>query len=440
MIRVRFAPTPTGPLLIGGARVALANYLFARRHSAHLLLRFDDADTERCPPANAEQIMQDLRWLGIGWDACIHQSERRPLYEAAIARLKEQRALYPCFESDEELRAKQETRRRRNQPLVYDRAMLALTPAQREAAEGGGKRPYWRLRLSSRELAWRDGLLGERRAKLPAISDPVLVRADGVPMPLLASVVDDIDTGITHIIRGEDNAANTAVQIELFERLTGRLAVAFAHLPPLPDGARALPGRRVAGLPVRNLRADGIEPAAIAACLAGGNDAHKSPRPLTDLAASFDLERFAKADFSVACMLAANRRVLAGLPFAEVADRLPTGATERFWLAVRGNLDMLKEARGWWDVVTGTIVPPVVENEHDLLAAAAALLPAEPWDDAVWERWVDAIVDATGRGRSGVLAPLYLALTGEDAGPGLADLLPLLGRARAQERLRIAAA
>ncbi|MBS0638627.1 MAG: glutamate--tRNA ligase family protein [Acetobacteraceae bacterium] len=440
-MRVRFAPTPSGPLLVNGARVALANYLFARRYNAPLLIRLDDVDTERCPPAISEQLTQDLRWLGIDWDSCIHQSERRPLYDAAIARLQAQQLLYPCFESEEELRAKQEMRRKRNQPLVYDRAMLALTPAQRAAAEAGGKRPYWRLRLSPRELRWHDGLLGERHAKLPAISDPVLVRADGTPMPLLASVVDDIDTGITHIIRGEENAANTAIQIELFERLTGRpMSVAFAHLPPLPDGARALPGRRVAGLPIRQLRSDGIEPAAITVCMAGTNDPRRAPKPLADLIASFDLERYAKADFSVACVLAANRRALAGLGFAEVADRLPPGATERFWLAVRGNLDMLKEARGWWDVVTGTIVPPVVENEHDLLTLAAELLPAEPWGDAVWEQWVDAIVEATGRSRAGVLAPLYLALTGEDAGPGLADLLPLLGRARALERLRIAAA
>ena len=440
MIRVRFAPTPSGPLFVGGARVALANVLFARKHNGHVLLRFDDLDAAKCPPAAAEQMMQDLRWLGLDWDDCIRQTDRAVLYASAIDRLKEQGVLYPCFESDEELRAKQEMRRKRGKPLIYDRAMLALTPAQRAAAEAGGKRPYWRLRLSGRELNWRDAVLGERRAKLPAISDPVLVRADGIPMPVLASVVDDIETGITHIIRGEDNAAGTAVQIELFELLTGRsAAMRFAHLPALADSGRALPGRRVASLPVRNLRADGVEPSAITACMAGASDPRRPLPELADLVRGFDLARFAAADFSVPCVLAANRRVLAELDFAAVAARLPPGATERFWLAVRGSLDLLKEARGWWDVQPGTIVPPVVEGEHALLAEAERLLPPEPWDNAVWTHWLEALVEATGRGAAGVVPPLSLALTGEESGPDLDALLPLIGRARASERLRLAA-
>ncbi len=285
--------------------------------------------------------------------------------------------------------------------------------------------------------------MGQRQADLSAVSDPVLVQADGSPAPLLASVIDDIDHGVTHIIRHEDSAGNTVVQIELFEILRNSPAsVRFAHLPALVDSGPPAPGGRKTGsLTLRHLRHDGVEPDAIAAALLGtpmlgGPGSHSRE----ELAQRFSLRDVAAAGFEITRLLKLNRRVLAGLDFAAVADRLPGGATEAFWLAVRGGLDLLKEARGWWDVVAGTIVPPVIEGERDLLLAAGDALPYEPWDDTVWTRWMHALEQATGRTGEALLAPLRLALTGEDSGPELANLLPLIGRPRAASRLAIAAA
>jgi glutamyl-tRNA synthetase len=442
MTRVRFAPTPTGHLFVSGARVALANHLFARRSKGRMLLRLDDLDQERSRPAHAEQIMQDLHWFGIEWDMSFRQSERGEIYRATIERLQRDQFLYPCFESEDELKAKLEFRRKRNQPAIYDRAMLSLTAKQRQDAEAGGKRPHWRLKLSGRTLEWQDLVLGPRQATFSAVSDPILVRADGSPTPVLASVVDDIEFGTTHIIRGDDNAGNTAVQIELFELLGGaRTRPRFGHLPAPSDHSAPGPGGRRAGnLALRALRNDGIEPCAIAACMTGIGAEGDAPLPLDALAERFDLAGLAGIGFDVTRMLAINRRVLGGLDYAAVADRLPGGATEAFWLAVRGRLDLLKEARGWWDVVAGTIVPPVIEGARDLLLLAGSLLPPEPWDNAVWSNWIAALEQATERTGEALLAPLRLALTGEDSGPDLADLLPLIGRPRAASRLSIAAA
>ena len=442
MIRVRFAPTPTGNLYVSGVRVALANYLFARRGNGEMLLRLDDLDQERCRPAHADQIMQDLRWFGIDWHTSFRQSERLDLYQDTIERLKRDKFIYPCFESEEELKAKQEFRRKRNQSPIYDRAMLKLTDKQRIDAEAGGKRPHWRFKLSGRTLEWKDLILGPRRATLSAVSDPILVRADGTPTPVLASVVDDIAYRTTHIVRAEDNAGNTAVQIELFEVLRGpKSPIRFGHLPALSDSGKPIPnGRRTGNLSLRGLRNDGVEPSAIAACMTGiGPDSHE-PMTLDEVAKHFELADLAASRFDVNRMLAINRRVLNGLDFAAVADRLPGGATETFWLAVRGNLDLMKEARGWWDVVAGTIVPPAVEGARDLLLTAQTLLPAEPWDKDVWSTWIGALQRATGRTGDALLDPLRLALTGEDNGPELAALLPLIGRPRAASRLAIAAA
>ncbi len=442
--RARFAPSPTGFLHVGNARLALVNFLWARRHGARLLLRLDDTDAARSTETYAEAIGHDLRWLGLDWDETFRQSARLDRYAEAAEALKRAGRLYPCFESEEELRAKREQRLRRHQAPVYDRAMLKLTAAQRAAAEAGGKRPYWRFLLSGGTIGWDDLVLGRRQVKLPAISDPVLIRADGTPLYTFCSVVDDLDSGVTHVIRGEDHVTNTGIQLDLLAALGGDAArFRFAHLPLLLDETGEKLSKRLDSLSLRRLRGDGVEPAAITAYLARlGSARDPVPATLAELIADFEFSRFstAPARFDMAQLRALNRRVLHALDFPAVAARLPHGATEAFWLAVRGNLDLLGEARGWWDVVAGSIVPPVIEGEAAFLAAALETLPAEPWDAKVWETWTEALKARTGRRGKALFLPLRLALTGEDHGPDLRTLLPLMGRTRAAERLRVAAA
>jgi glutamyl-tRNA synthetase len=442
MIAVRFAPSPTGYLHVGNCRQAVANFLYARRMGGRFLLRLDDTDQERNRPEFAEAIQHDLRWLGLDWDEMVRQSDRLELYAAAAERLKAAGRLYPCFESAEELKAKRDQQLKRRLAPVYDRAMLRLTEEQLAAALANGKRPYWRFRLSDVPVSWTDLVLGERQVKLTAVSDPVVIRADGTPLYTFTSVVDDIAMGISHIIRGEDHVTNTGVQIDIFAALgADPRGLSFAHLPLLTDSDGGKLSKRLDSLSVRSLRQDGVEASAILAYLARlGTADDPVPAPLAALVAGFDLSRFGKsaARFDITQMLALNRRVLHGLPFAAVAERLPRGATEAFWLAVRGNLDLLNEARGWWDVVAGTIVPPLIAGEAAFFRTALEVLPQEPWSPSVWTEWTDALKAATGRKGKALFLPLRLALTGEDHGPELRDLLPLMGRARAAGRLAVA--
>ena len=443
-VLVRFAPSPTGLLHVGNASIALANYLFARHEGGRFLLRLDDTDHERSRPEYAAAIEQDLRWLGIEWDGFLRQSDRMELYAAAAERLKAAGRLYPCFESEEELKAKRELRIKRHQPPVYDRAMLKLTPEQRAAAEAGGKKPYWRFLLSDREVQWDDLVRGVRRVKLPTVSDPVVLRSDGTPLYTFTSVVDDIDTGVTHVIRGEDHVTNTAVQIDLAEALgTKPGQIAFGHLSLLVGAEGEKLSKRIESLTLRSLRNDGVEASALAAYLARlGTSEDPAVLSMEELAAQYEIRRASHSPprFDPRHLLALNRRVLHSLPFAAVAERLPAGATERFWLAIRGNIDLLSEARGWWDVVAGSIVPPLLDEEADYLRTALATLPPEPWDNDVWRTWIDQLKEASGRKGKKLFMPLRQALTGEDHGPELRDLLPLMGRTRAAERLRLAAA
>jgi len=439
-MKVRFAPSPTGYLHVGNARIALANALFAKHAGAKFLLRLDDTDIERSRPEYEEAIRQDLAWLGIGWDETFRQADRTAAYEAAADRLRAAGRLYPCFESEEELNAKREQRRKRGLAPVYDRAMLKLTAEQRAQAEAGGKRPYWRFRMTDAEIRWKDLVLGERVVKLPTVSDPVLIRADGTPLYTFTSVVDDMFAGVSHIIRGEDHVTNTGVQIDIFRALGADTAkMRFAHLPLLVDQDGGKLSKRLEGLSLRSLRQDGLEPSAITSYLARlGSSQSPELLPLEKLAEGYELGKISRsaARFDMTQLLRLNRQALHAAPFEAVRDRLPAGATEAFWLAVRGNLDLLTEARHWWDVVGGDIVPPVQDGEGPFLATALQHLPPAPWDGQTWGAWTRAVKDATGRSGRPLFQPLRLALTGETHGPELALLLPLIGAERAAARLK----
>jgi glutamyl-tRNA synthetase len=439
---LRFAPSPTGYLHVGNARVALANWLVARKASGRFLLRLDDTDAERSKPEYATAIEEDLRWLGLDWDGMFRQSDRIDRYAAAAERLKASGRLYPCFESEEELAFKRERARRQGRPPVYDREALRMTPEQRARAEANGKRPYWRFRLSMGSIAWRDGVLGERGVKLPSLSDPVLVRADGSPLYTFTSVVDDIETGVTRIIRGEDHVTNTGIQLDIWSALGGEVSrIAFAHLPLLTDEAGGPLSKRLGSVSLRQFRRDGVEPAALAGYLAAlgtsGDPVAAMPAALAD---GYDLARVSHstARFDTRQLLSLNRRHLHGLPFAAVRDRLPAGADEAFWLAVRGNLDLLNEARVWWEVAAGEVEAVPQPEDAAYLAEALRLLPETLGDDA-WRGWTQALAAATGRKGKALYRPLRIALTGETEGPDMAALLPLIGRARAAARLARAA-
>ncbi|MGK7869165.1 glutamate--tRNA ligase [Falsiroseomonas sp. E2-1-a20] len=443
-MKLRFAPSPTGLLHVGNARIAIANWCLARHRGGRFLLRLDDTDTARSRAEFAQAIEEDLRWLGLDWDELIRQSDRLELYAAAAARLKASGHLYPCLETEEELAFKREQRIRQGKPPLYDRAALRMTADQLSRAEANGKSPHWRFKLSAGHVEWQDGVLGRRSVKLPSLSDPVLIRADGSFLYTFTSVVDDLETGITDVVRGEDHVTNTGIQVDIFKALGGNPdRLRFAHLPLLTDADGGPLSKRTGSVGLRQLRRDGVEPAALVGYLAAlGTSADPVPAMPADLVAGFDLGRVSKssARFDTKQLLGLNRRWLHALPFEAVRDRLPDAADETFWLTVRGNLDLLREARDWWEVVSGDILPQADAADAELLRQAADTLPPEPWDEATWPAWTATLAAASGRKGRALFLPLRLALTGEGHGPDLKTFLPLIGRDRALRRLRQAAA
>ncbi len=438
----RFAPSPTGYLHIGNLRTALWNWLLARRDGGRFILRLDDTDRERSTEAYADAIREDLAWFGMVPDRLERQSLRLDRYAEALERLKAAGLVYPAYETADELDRRRKRQQARGLPPVYDRAALKLTEADRAALEAEGRRPHWRFRLSGAPVTWSDGVRGEAHIETSALSDPVLVREDGTVLYTFASVVDDIDMAVTDVVRGEDHVANTAVQIELFRAL-GAVPPRFAHHNLIIAASGEEMSKRKGTLSIRSFREAGAEPTALAAIavLTGTSESVRPVQSLEELSGLVALDKVSRAPakFDPAEVTTLSARTLHEMPFAFAAPRLaafalPDGVAEPFWLAVRGNLARFDDVRSWRDLVFGEAGGVI--GEEDYLAVAIERLPPEPWDETTWSTWTEMLKQATGRKGKALFMPLRLALTGLEHGPELRLLLPLLGRRRAEARLR----
>ena len=441
-VKVRFAPSPTGNLHVGNLRTALVNYLFARSKGGHFMLRIDDTDTERSTAAFEASIRTDLEWMGMDHDSGDRQSERLGQYDAALQRLLADGRAYACYETPEELALKRKAQLSAGRPPVYDRAALKLSEDQKAAFEADGRRPHFRFLLNDAEVAWHDMVRGDVAYHMSSLSDPVLFREDGRVIYTMASVVDDIDHAITHIIRGEDHVTNSAAQIQLFEALGAR-APEMGHVALLAGADGEGLSKRLGSLSIGQLRDEGMQPAAIASLLARiGTADPVVPQPaLGEIIDGFDLSRFgrATAKFDPAELAQINARVIQQLDFATVEAELAAagvGGGEPFWQAVRDNLGIVAEAADWWSVCTAPVTPVIEAEAQAVTNAAAELLPDGDLPAEIWRDWTSAIATATGVKGRGLFMPLRLALTGRQKGPEIAPLLSFMGRARVIERLR----
>lgn len=438
-VKVRFAPSPTGNLHVGNLRTALVNHMFARRAGGHFMLRIDDTDTERSTAEFETSIRADLQWMGISWDSEDRQSARLDRYDAALRQLADAGRAYPCYETPEELALKRKAQLSAGRPPVYDRAALKLSDAKKAEFEAAGRRSHWRFRLNDTDVSWTDMVRGDVSYHMSSLSDPVLMREDGRVIYTMASVVDDIDHGITHIIRGEDHVTNSAAQIQLFEAL-GATAPAMGHVALLAGADGEGLSKRLGSLSIGQLRDEGIEAAALASLLAriGTADPVVPLAEMRDIVDGFDLSRFgrATAKFDPAELSQVNARIVQQLGFDNVGDRLAglgVAGGEAFWMAVRDNLSTVAEAAEWWQVCTAPTAP-VIEAAA-VTHAAADLLPDEVSAE-IWQGWTKAVAEATGAKGRGLFMPLRLALTGRQKGPEIAPLLAFIGRDRILARLR----
>jgi glutamyl-tRNA synthetase len=439
-VTTRFAPSPTGRLHVGNVRTALHNWLLTKQAGGKFLLRIDDTDAERSREEHVTAIRADLAWLGLVPDGEERQSARFALYEREFQKLVAAGRVYRCYEAAQELDLKRKVLLGRGLPPIYDRAALKLTEADHAARAEAGERPHWRFLLDhDAPIEWTDGIRGAQHFDPRQMSDPVVRRADGSWLYMLPSAIDDVAMGISHVLRGEDHVSNTAAQVQMFVAL-GAEPPKFAH-EALLVGTEGKLSKRLGSLGMAELREAGIEPQAVIALLArlGTSDPVDPALEADALAASFNLSHFGRAParFDEADLARVNAAVIHRLPFAAVAERLPTGMDEAAWDAIRPNLSIVGEAADWWQVVTGPVEAPAQSDEDRAYLATAATVLEQVGAD--WAALTAALKEQTGRKGKPLFLPLRQALTGHDHGPEMVALLPLIGRDAALERLRAAA-
>jgi len=439
-VTTRFAPSPTGHLHVGNIRTALFNWLFSRRYNGSFILRLDDTDAERSKREFETTIIEDLNWLGLTYDNQYRQSARLSRYQEMFNKLKENKRVYPCYETAEELALMRHKLRTAGKPPIYNRSALNLSQSERQKLEIQGRSPHWRFLLSETDISWKDSIRGEVRFPRNSFSDPVLLRADGLPLYTLTSVIDDADLKVTHVIRGEDHVANTAVQLELFAAISASKP-SFAHHALLtgPDG-EAL-SKRLGTSSIRDLRDQGFQPLALTSMLAtlGSSQDTALLSNLSDLITVFSLDNLGRAPvrFNVTALERINTRLLQEMPFSQAQPLLQelslNAIDEEFWLAIRANINTLTDTSIWWNVCYGSTKPLI--EEGSFTASAANLLPNDRWDTTTWKTWTKAVSNATGRKGQALFRPLRLALTGRERGPEMNNLLPLIEPKRARARL-----
>jgi glutamyl-tRNA synthetase len=432
----RFAPSPTGRLHVGNIRTALHNFLFALKNAGTFILRIDDTDRERSTAEFDQEIRDDLEWLGLAPEKVIRQSERFGLYEREFEKLKAAGRVYACYETPDELELRRKVLLGRGLPPVYERRAA-------DAAVPEGRAAHWRFRLDHQsQIGWVDLIRGEQKFDPKLLSDPVVRREDGSWLYLLPSVIDDIDLGITHVVRGEDHVSNSAVQIQMFEALASK-PPRFAH-EALLVAAEGKLSKRLGSYGAEHLREEGVEPIALLDVLAriGTSQPVEPLASLDELAEGFDFSTFgrAPAHFDPHEVELVNARLLHHLDYAGVANRLPANATAEDWLALRGNLERLSDFGDWFAVLHGEIEPPELGHDERLLVKdAAALAEKLDWSAEPWRALTSELKISTGRKGRELFHPLRLALTGRDSGPEMAPLLAGMGRERAVRRLEAAA-
>ncbi len=443
MTVTRFAPSPTGWLHLGHLRPAMFNFLIARKAGGQFILRIDDTDPERSKEEYVDGIKRDLEWFGIEWDREERQSARLERYDDAADQLREMGRFYEAFETPVELDLKRKKQMNMGKPPVYDRAALSLSDDEKTALRAERGDGVWRFKLDQERIEWVDGILGDLSIDAASVSDPVLIRADGQYLYTLASVVDDTDMGVTHVVRGSDHVTNTATQIQMIRALGGTVPT-FAHHSLLtgPQGEKLSKRDGQMSLTLRDMREAGVEPEAILSLMAriGSSQPVELRLSIEELAEGFDLDQFGSAPtkLDVEDLWPLTSRKLQGLSFADVASDIdalgvPADKAEAFWNVTRENITKRADLAEWWALFRDGAEPLIADDDAEFVAQAMTMLPEGPLDGDSWGAWTKAVKEATGRKGKGLFMPLRKAVTGRERGPDMSQVLPLLAEIPARK-------
>lgn len=461
MVRTRFAPSPTGPLHVGGARTALFNYLFTRKNSGKFVLRIEDTDLERSRPEFERDIESSLEWLGITPDESpqrggpygpYRQSERLQLYEEAFEKLKEKGLLYRCFCTDEELSRMKQDQMAKGLKIGYDRRCLRLSEAEVKKFVKEGREHAWRFILPERKVRVKDIIKGDVEIDLSSLSDFVVKRSDGSPSFHLAVVVDDIAMKITHVIRGEDHLANTGFHIVLYEAL-GENPPVFGHLPLVFSKEKGKLSKRAPSSTISELRRKGVLPEAIVNYLVslGYHISLDYFFNIETIAKEFNIQKVSKSAvvYDEEMLFNLNRKWLRKLPVEELIFR---AKAEGFTCADPRDERVKEWAQIWTE--NSENLRDLAENIQILFRKPETDKPIELRDEKlgkamefirefvrgynVKNNWLDKLTEAgaeMGIKKAELFKALRIALVGREYGPSISEIVRILGEKEVKKRL-----
>ncbi len=437
---LRFAPSPTGLLHIGNLRVALLNYLFAKKENLSFFLRIDDTDTERSKYEYIKLIIEDLKWLGIEYSKIFKQSERKKKYEEIFLFLKNKEFIYPCFESPEELSLKRKILLKQGKPPIYDRAALKLKKTEINSLLSSGMKPHWRLKLNDELIRWNDLIHGEVTFKNLSISDPVVFRSDELPLFTITSVVDDADLGVTHIMRGDDHLTNTAAQIQLFKMLDSKIPT-FGHFPLIKSVKGESLSKRSGKNSVSQLRNENILPIVIINYLSkiGTSKSIENIVDISNLVNDFDINIFSKNSifFDPEDLSRLNIKYIKNLDFEKLKQTFNFEFDKKFWNIVRANIDNIEEANDWFGILSNDLkLSEKIKLGKGLKKIIIDYLPNEI-DHITWSDWTKKILEKCDIKPKELYTKLRIILTGKKFGPSMNDLLTLLSKSQIVKRINV---
>ena len=426
---LRFAPSPTGFLHMGNIRVALINYLYAKKNNLNFFLRIDDTDQERSKTEFIESIIEDLEWLGIHYNKVIKQSERISKYKGIFDFLKSKDFIYPCFESADELSLKRKILLKQGKPPIYDRTSLRLKKSEIQSLIQSGKRPHWRLKLDDETIEWSDMIHGNIVFSNLSVSDPVVFRSDEMPLFTITSVVDDADTEVTHIFRGDDHITNTAAQIKLFKLIDAKIPE-FGHFPLIKSISGQGLSKRSDDFSVRQFRKQKVSQLVLINYLQkiGTNQSFEKIDDMKTLYKNFNINNFSKNSvfFDPNDIERINSKYLKNLDIETVKETFNLDFENKFWLIIRSNINSIEEAKEWFDLVKNDfLIENTIILKKPLKSIMLKFIP-EKVDRDFWSVWTNKILENFEIKPKVLYITLRQILTGKKYGPGMNDLLTLI--------------
>lgn len=475
-IRVRFAPSPTGNLHIGGARTALFNWLYARHYQGTFILRIEDTDQVRSTEAAVNVILEGMKWLGLDWDegpgkegkyGPYYQMQRLPLYQKYAEKLLKNKKAYYCYCTKEELTESRQKQIKEDHPLRYDRHCLNLSAEEKRRYEEEGRKPVIRLKIPAKKIVFNDLLRGEVNFEGELLSDFVIVKSDGIPTYNFAVVIDDALMDISNVIRGDDHISNTPKQILIYEALGFNLPK-FAHLPMIMGSDHTRLSKRHGATSVMEYKEIGYIPEAVVnyiAHLGWSSGDEREIFSLEELVKEFSLDKISKhaAVFSIDKLNWFNSEYLKKrsvdslvkmvIPFLKEANYIKEenlSPVKLEWLKeiiklMQGrfkNFSQFIDYADYFFVDKIDIEPQAFqsvlnkEGISDILKALKEELSVlKCWDEKSIEDIVREIASSLQIKGGKIIHPIRVALTGKKIGPGLFELIVVLGQEKTIQRL-----